>query len=64
MKHASDVALDTIEPMLSELRRVESIRERKRGLFYRRSSAFITLMKIQREFSRTCGETANGSDCQ
>jgi hypothetical protein len=41
MKHASDVALDTIEPMLNELRRVEGIRERKRGLFHRRSSAFI-----------------------
>ena len=41
MKHASDVSLDTIEPMPSELRRVEGIRERKRGLFYRRSSAFV-----------------------
>jgi hypothetical protein len=41
MKHAGDVALDTIEPMLSELRRLEGIRERKRGVFYRRSSAFI-----------------------
>jgi hypothetical protein len=41
MKHAGDLALDTIEPMLSELRRLEGIRERKRGVFYRRSSAFI-----------------------
>lgn len=41
MKHAGKAALDTIEPMLMELRQLEGIRERKRGIFYRTSSAFI-----------------------
>jgi hypothetical protein len=41
MKHAGEAALDAIEPMLIELRQLEGMRERKRGLFYRKSSAFI-----------------------
>ncbi len=41
MKHAGDAALDTIEPLLAELRRMEGLRERNRGVFYRNSSAFI-----------------------
>ena len=41
MKHAGETALDTIEPLLAELRRLEGVRERKRGTFYRKSSAFI-----------------------
>lgn len=41
MKHATPVALDAIEPLLRELRTVEGLTERKRGLFYRGSSAFL-----------------------
>jgi hypothetical protein len=41
MKHAGEAALDTIEPMLVQLRQLEGIRERKPGVFYRKSSAFI-----------------------
>ncbi len=41
MKHASEAALDSIQPVLLELRQLEGIRERKPGLFYRKSSAFI-----------------------
>ena len=41
MKHARDAALDTIEPLLEELRRIEGMVEKKRGVFYRRSQAFL-----------------------
>jgi len=41
MKHASEAALDSIRPVLLELRQLEGVRERKPGLFYRKSSAFI-----------------------
>ena len=41
MRHAGAVALDAIEPMLIELRRLEGIRERSRGVFYRKNSAFL-----------------------
>src|SRR5580693_611411 len=41
MKHASEAALDSIQPVLLELRQLEGVRERKPGLFYRKSSAFI-----------------------
>ena len=41
MKHASPVALDGLEPVLEKLRLVEGIREKKRGVFYRGSSAFL-----------------------
>jgi hypothetical protein len=41
MKHAGEAALATIEPLLIELRRLEGIRERKPGVFYMKSTAFI-----------------------
>lgn len=41
MKHATDVALDGLEPVLVQLRRLDGIREKKRGVFYRGSSAFL-----------------------
>jgi hypothetical protein len=41
VKHAGEAALDAIEPMLKELRQLEGIRERKPGVFYKKSSAFI-----------------------
>ncbi len=41
MKHAGDKALDTLEPVLGRLRRLSSIREKKRGTFYRGGSAFL-----------------------
>jgi len=33
--------MDSIQPVLLELRQLEGIREKKPGLFYRKSSAFI-----------------------
>jgi hypothetical protein len=41
VKHAGEAALDSIELLLAELRRIEGVRERKRGVFYRKSAAFI-----------------------
>jgi hypothetical protein len=41
MKHAGPEALDQLEPVLAELRKLDGLRERKRGAFYRGSSAFL-----------------------
>ena len=41
MKHAGDGALDSLEPLLAEVRRHSTLKEKKRGIFYRRSAAFL-----------------------
>ncbi|MBV8138999.1 MAG: hypothetical protein JO121_25735 [Deltaproteobacteria bacterium] len=41
MKHAGPQALDQLEPVLAKLRKLEGLRERKRGAFYRGASAFL-----------------------
>jgi len=41
MKHATPVALDALEPLLERIRAVDGLVERRRGVFYRRSSAFL-----------------------
>lgn len=41
MKHADQQALDTLEPLLADLRQVAALRERSRGTFYRGSKAFL-----------------------
>ena len=41
MKHASAETLRKLEPLLAHLRRIESLRERRPGIFYRGSSAFL-----------------------
>ena len=41
MKHAGPEALDQLEPVLARLRKLNGLRERKRGAFYRGSSAFL-----------------------
>jgi hypothetical protein len=41
MKHAGEAALDQVESLLVELRQLDGLRERKRGVFYRKSSALI-----------------------
>lgn len=41
MKHATSVALDALEPLLVELRKIDTLTEKKRGVFYRKSSAFL-----------------------
>src|SRR5438445_1628807 len=41
VKHATDHALDRLEPLLRRLRAVDGLRERKRGTFTHRSRAFL-----------------------
>jgi len=41
MKHATDAALDELEPLLAALRTLPRLAEKKRGVFYRSSSAFL-----------------------
>ena len=41
MRHAGTATLDELEPFLARLRTVPGIVERKRGIFHRRSRAFL-----------------------
>ncbi len=41
MRHATDATLDVLEPLLQRLRTIDGLIERKRGIFYRKSVAFV-----------------------
>lgn len=41
MKHADSTALGDLEDLLADLRAVDGLIERKSGVFYRRSRAFL-----------------------
>lgn len=41
MKHAGSEALERLEDLLSALRRHPDLREKSRGVFYRRGKAFL-----------------------
>lgn len=41
MKHATPIALDALEPLIQQIRALDGLTERKRGVFYRRSQAFL-----------------------
>jgi hypothetical protein len=41
MRHATSAALDELEPLLERLRSVPGLVEKRRGIFYRRSKAFL-----------------------
>lgn len=41
MKHASLATLDELEPLLAQLRGLGGMVEKKRGVFYRKSQAFL-----------------------
>ena len=41
MRHATETALDQLEPLLERIRRLPGLVERTRGVFYRRSRAFL-----------------------
>jgi hypothetical protein len=41
MKHATGSTLDTLEPFLAEIRRLGTLKEKTRGVFYRRSRAIL-----------------------
>jgi hypothetical protein len=41
MRHATTTDLDRLEPLLAQLRRMGDLRERTRGIFTRKSRAFL-----------------------
>ena len=41
MKHAGEASLDQLEPLLTSLRSMPALREKKRGSFYRGGRAFV-----------------------
>jgi hypothetical protein len=41
VRHARPAALDTLEPLLAELRALGGVVEKSRGVFYRRSKSFL-----------------------
>ena len=41
MRHATAETLKELEPLLDEIRSVPGLVEKKRGIFYRRSKAFL-----------------------
>lgn len=62
MRHARPEDLDRLEPLLGKLRRVEGLKEKSRGTFYRGSRAFLHFheheggffadLRLQDEFER------------
>ena len=62
MKHAGLQALDELEPILREIRKIEGLTEKKRGTFYCRGNAmlhfhedpagFFADLKVDGEFVR------------
>ena len=41
MRHITDARLDGIDDLLEQLRTIDGLSERKRGVFYRKSKAFL-----------------------
>ena len=41
VRHATPAALDELEPFVARLRTIPGLVEKKRGVFYRRSTAFL-----------------------
>ena len=41
MRHARGDALDDLEPLLAQLRAIDGLREKSRGVFYRGSVAWL-----------------------
>jgi len=41
MRHARDEVLDQLEPVLAQLRALPGLTEKSRGIFYRKSRAFL-----------------------
>jgi len=41
LKHAGEAALDSLERLLKQIRAFRELTERKRGIFYRKSTAFL-----------------------
>ena len=41
MKHASEKALDSLEGLLKRIRQTKLLKEKKKGIFYKKSQAFL-----------------------
>jgi hypothetical protein len=41
MIHATEGALDRLEPLLQKIRHFDSLQEKSRGVFYKKSRAFL-----------------------
>ena len=41
MKHADDRALDTLSNLLTAIRALDGLKEKKRGIFYHKAQAFL-----------------------
>ena len=41
MKHASSGSLDSLDPLLDQLREIAGLKEKQRGVFYLKSKAFL-----------------------
>lgn len=41
MRHITPARLDVIDTLLDELRLIDALKEKKRGVFYRKSRAFL-----------------------
>ena len=41
MKHATDLSLDKLETLLGQLRQHSNLKEKKRGIFYRKNVAWL-----------------------
>jgi hypothetical protein len=41
MKHAGEAALDAVEELLVQIRRYPALKEKKQGIFYWKSNAFL-----------------------
>lgn len=69
MKHAGPATLASIEPLLGAIRAVPGLTERRRGVFYRKSTAFLHFhedpsglhadVRVGAEFERYRAETAS-----
>ncbi len=68
MKHVGSAALDRLEPLLAGLRKIEALKERSRGVFYRSGRAFLHFhehgcelfadLRLGKEFQRLPATTA------
>ena len=50
MKHAGPEALDQLEPILEEIRRLDGLKEKKRGSPTAERAGFCISMKTRRDF--------------
>lgn len=48
MRHARTEALDQLDPLIAEIRRLTGLKETARGVFYRRGRAFLHFHEDQK----------------